>query len=57
MVRGEPVGGGAGRGCEGLKLAEEREGTAGPKEVGEEVGLRPEALMEAVVQSFLEAAS
>ena len=57
MVRGEPVGGGAGRGCEGVKLVEERKRAAGPKEVGKEAGFRPEALTEAVVQSILEAAS
>lgn len=57
VVRGEPVGGGARRGGEGVKLAEEREGAAGPKEVGEEVRFRPEDLAEAVVQSILEAAS
>uniref|UniRef100_A0A0A8YFT0 Uncharacterized protein n=1 Tax=Arundo donax TaxID=35708 RepID=A0A0A8YFT0_ARUDO len=41
MVRGEAVGGGArgdGEG-EGVELAGEREGTAGPEEVGEEAGL------------------
>jgi hypothetical protein len=40
-----------------VKLAEERDGAAGPKEVGEEVGFRPEDLTEAVVQSILEAAT
>jgi hypothetical protein len=44
VVRGEPVGGGARRGGEGVELAEKREGAAGAEEVGEEVRFRPEAL-------------
>jgi len=57
VVRREPVVGGAGRGGEGVELAEEREGAARPEDVGEEARLRPQALAEAAVESLLDAAS
>ena len=57
VVRREPVGGGAGSGGEGVELAEERESTARPEDVGEEARLRPQALAEAAVESLLDAAS
>lgn len=57
MVRRKAVGGGAGRGGEGVELAQWPEGAASPEEVGEEAGsVRPEHAAEGSPQRVPEAA-
>uniref|UniRef100_A0A8R7RE00 Uncharacterized protein n=1 Tax=Triticum urartu TaxID=4572 RepID=A0A8R7RE00_TRIUA len=57
VVGGEAVGGGARGGGKGVELAEERDGAAGPADVGEEGRVRPEDVPEGVVEGILEAAA
>jgi hypothetical protein len=55
VVRSEAVAGGARCGGDGVELVDEREFAARLEEVGEDAGIRPDSLTEAVVESILEA--